>query len=67
MRPELNVSRGDIVTYERFQSELWPDEPIEVGEPHRIVSLIARLRARLGEGRKHLSTVKRVGYRLAER
>ena len=63
----LGEAAGDIVTYERLQSALWPDEPIEDGEPHRIVSLVARLRSRLGDGRGYVQTVKRVGYRLAER
>jgi DNA-binding response OmpR family regulator len=37
-----------------------------VGESHRIVSLIARLRSRLGVARGYLQTIKRVGYRLAD-
>lgn len=62
----LAHAAGDVVTYERLQAELWPDDRVEGGEPSRIVSLIARLRSRLGPGREYLQTVKRVGYRLAE-
>lgn len=61
----LAEAAGDVVTYARLQSALWPDQPIEDGEPHRIVALVARLRSRLGDARGYLQTVKRVGYRLA--
>ena len=62
----LGVAGGDVVTYDRLQAELWPDEAEQGGEPHRVVSLIARLRSRLGDARGYLQTVKRVGYRLAD-
>ncbi len=61
----LARSHGDVVTYEHLQTELWPAETQSSDESQRIVSLIARLRSRLGSARDHLQTVKRVGYRLA--
>jgi DNA-binding response OmpR family regulator len=61
----LALRPGAIVTYRALMEAVWPDEPPE-DDPHRIVSLIARLRTRLGLARDHLQTVKRVGYRLAD-
>lgn len=62
----LAEAGGNVVTYDRLQSELWPGSPSDEGESHRVVSLIARLRSHLGESRGYLQTVKRVGYRIAE-
>jgi len=61
----LASNEGEIVAYARLQSALWPEEPWD-GDPHRVVSLVARLRSRLGPARRYLQTVKRVGYRLSE-
>lgn len=62
----LADAAGEVVTYARLQAELWPDDAESSDEPHRVVSLIARVRARLGEaGRPYLRTVKRVGYQLS--
>jgi two-component system OmpR family response regulator len=61
----LAEAAGEVVTYARLQAELWPNDAEDSAEPHRVVSLIARVRSRLGEaGRPYLHTVKRVGYRL---
>jgi DNA-binding NarL/FixJ family response regulator len=55
---------GAIVSYEALNAAVWPDEETDP-YPHRLVSLVARLRTRLGPARHHIQTVKRVGYRLA--
>ncbi|MGE0228135.1 MAG: response regulator [Dehalococcoidia bacterium] len=61
----LARAQGEIVSHEDLQRAVWP-EGSHGGDPHRIVSLVARLRSRLGPARAYLQTVKRVGYRLAE-
>lgn len=60
----LAQADGEILSHGDLQRVVWPDQP-EEADPHRVVSLIARLRSRLGPGRMHLQTIKRVGYRLA--
>ena len=62
----IALARGEVVPATELYASLWPEESEAERDPHRLVSLVARIRSRLGpDGRRALVTVRRVGYRLA--
>lgn len=63
----IALGHGEVVSTAELHDALWPGEAEEARGAHRLVSLVARIRSRLGpQGREILQTVRRVGYRLAE-
>jgi DNA-binding response OmpR family regulator len=61
---EMCRARGGVVSYDRLAGALWRERPANARR--RLAVLISRLRSRLGPAGEHISTIQRVGYRLAE-